>query len=338
MGKIDKFIQCVKDYNLIEIFNDCEIYLWSNFPFNATKDIDIILIGEPTNSLGKRVKDFKEYCVGKCMTIDIQVFKDTKVFAGIEEYNRTGDMNLSNIEKYKLEEHPSNRIYRERPRKINDYFWEFKLQGVNNKYKWRYGKLNLHYPIEIKDFIKLVFNIKNPDIYNIPGKDKDIITRDNMQKEFLHEMRKGNMDSDKLKEQLKIDEGVVYEIYNDHLGYPTFGIGHLVLERDGEHGLPVGTPVSEDRVNECFLQDLQNVIHDCKKLHDGWDGYPEEVKQVVANMMFNMGLTRLSKFNKHNAALQCGDWKGAAIEGRDSRWYKQVTNRAERLMKRLEEI
>ena len=55
-------------------------------------------------------------------------------------------------------------------------------------------------------------------------------------------------------------------------------------------------------------------------------------------MMFNMGRTRLTKFRKHNAALQEGDWKTAAIEGRDSRWYRQVTNRAERLMKRLEEV
>ena len=36
-------------------------------------------------------------------------------------------------------------------------------------------------------------------------------------------------------EQLKIDEGVVYEVYKDHLGYPTFGVGHLVLESDPEH-------------------------------------------------------------------------------------------------------
>ena len=55
-------------------------------------------------------------------------------------------------------------------------------------------------------------------------------------------------------------------------------------------------------------------------------------------MMFNMGLTRLSKFSKHNAALQSGDWKTAAVEGRDSRWYNQVTNRAERLMTRLENV
>ena len=146
------------------------------------------------------------------------------------------------------------------------------------------------------------------------------------------------IDIEQLKEQLKIDEGVVYEIYNDHLGYPTFGIGHLVIEGDPELGASVGTAVSESRVDECFEKDVETVIGDCKKLHDAWDGYPQEVKQIVANMMFNMGLTRLSKFKNHNAALQCGDWKEAAKEGRDSRWYKQVTNRAERLMKRLEEI
>ena len=146
------------------------------------------------------------------------------------------------------------------------------------------------------------------------------------------------MDINKLKETLKIDEGVVYEIYNDHLGYPTFGIGHLVLEGEPEHGLSVGTPVTEERVDECFERDVEYVLNDCRILHEDFDNYPEEVKQIIANMMFNMGRTRLTKFRKHNAALQEGDWKTAAIEGRDSRWYKQVTNRAERLMKRLEEV
>ena len=146
------------------------------------------------------------------------------------------------------------------------------------------------------------------------------------------------MNIEQLREQLTIDEGKVNEIYKDHLGYPTFGIGHLVLESDPEYGQEVGTPVSEERVIECFDNDVQTVIEDCKKLHEGWEDYPEEVRQIVANMMFNMGLTRLSKFKKHNAALQCGDWKEAAVEGRDSRWYRQVTNRAERLMSRLEAV
>ena len=81
---------------------------------------------------------------------------------------------------------------------------------------------------------------------------------------------------EKLREQLVIDEGQVNEIYNDHLGYPTFGIGHLVIEGDPELGLPLGTPISEERVKECFEKDVDIVINDCKILHEGWDGYPEE--------------------------------------------------------------
>jgi lysozyme len=147
-----------------------------------------------------------------------------------------------------------------------------------------------------------------------------------------------DIDVDQLREQLTIDEGKVLEIYHDHLGLPTVGIGHLILDSDEESGKPLGTEITEERCVELFESDLESVLADCKILHDGWDGYPQEVKQVVANMMFNMGRTRLSKFKKHNAALVSGDWKEAAVEGRDSKWYKQVTNRAERLMSRLEEV
>ena len=141
-------------------------------------------------------------------------------------------------------------------------------------------------------------------------------------------------------EQLKIDEGVVYEIYNDHLGYPTFGVGHLVLESDPEHGQPTGTPVEEQRVKECFENDLDIAIGECNALYEGgeFNDLPDEVQQILVNMMFNMGRTRLSKFKKMHAAILEGNWKEAAKEGRDSRWYKQVTNRAERLMSRLENV
>ena len=63
------------------------------------------------------------------------------------------------------------------------------------------------------------------------------------------------MNIELLREQLEIDEGVKYEIYNDHLGYATFGIGHLVLDTDPEYGQEIGTSVSESRVIEAFEQD-----------------------------------------------------------------------------------
>ncbi|MBL6910835.1 MAG: glycoside hydrolase family protein [Pirellulales bacterium] len=150
--------------------------------------------------------------------------------------------------------------------------------------------------------------------------------------------KNNDIDVDQLREQLTIDEGKVLEIYHDHLGLPTVGIGHLILDSDEESGQALGTEITEERCVELFESDLESVVADCKILHEGWDGYPQEVKQVVANMMFNMGRTRLSKFKKHNAALVSGDWKEAAVEGRDSKWYRQVTNRAERLMSRLEKV
>ena len=148
------------------------------------------------------------------------------------------------------------------------------------------------------------------------------------------------MDRNAIFEQLKIDEGVVNEIYLDHLGYATFGVGHLVLESDPEHGQDVGTPVSNERVKDCFEKDLDLAISECVALYgaDVWEAFPGEVQEILVNMMFNMGRTRLSKFKNFNSALSVGDWKEAAIEGRDSLWYRQVTNRAERLMSRMEEV
>jgi lysozyme len=147
------------------------------------------------------------------------------------------------------------------------------------------------------------------------------------------------MNKQAVYEQLKIDEGVVYEIYEDHLGYATFGVGHLVLESDPEHGEPVGTPVSEERVRECFEKDLQIAIDECAVLYkEAWEGFPGEVQEILVNMLFNLGRPRLSKFKNFNAKLVAGDYAEAAPEGRDSIWYRQVGNRAERLMTRLENI
>ena len=146
------------------------------------------------------------------------------------------------------------------------------------------------------------------------------------------------MDVEKLREQLKIDEGCVYEIYNDHLGYPTFGIGHLVRESDPENGSPIGTKVSEDRVADAFDDDIEIVLSDCNILYPDFGDLPEEAQQIIANMMFNLGRPRLSKFVGMKRGVDAKDWNSAADEMVDSRWYRQVGARAERLVNRMREI
>ena len=146
------------------------------------------------------------------------------------------------------------------------------------------------------------------------------------------------MDIDKLREEIAYDEGSVNEIYLDHLGLPTFGIGHLVLDSDPEHGQPVGTPVSEDRCNSAFDEDVKTVLNDCSILYDNFDDLPEEAQRIIANMMFNMGRPRLSKFKGMKRGVDARDWDAAADEMVDSNWYRQVTKRADRLVTRMRAI
>jgi GH24 family phage-related lysozyme (muramidase) len=146
------------------------------------------------------------------------------------------------------------------------------------------------------------------------------------------------MDIEILKQQLIEDEGCKYEIYLDHLGYKTFGIGHLCKATDPENDLEVGAEVSKDRVDECFLSDIDKVIEDCIILYDDFYTLPDEAQLIVANMMFNLGRPRLTNFVRMRKAVNEGNWQEAKIQMLDSKWAKQVPNRAERLSERMGNI
>ena len=146
------------------------------------------------------------------------------------------------------------------------------------------------------------------------------------------------MDIEKLREEIEYDEGSVNEIYLDHLGLATFGVGHLVRKEDPEYGWEVGTPVDADRCVEAFNTDIETVLSDCKLLYSDFEDLPEEAQRIIANMMFNMGRPRLSKFKGMKRGVDGRDWNAAADEMVDSRWYRQVTNRADRLVERMRNI
>ena len=139
----------------------------------------------------------------------------------------------------------------------------------------------------------------------------------------------------KLRVDLELDEGIKHEVYLDHLNLKTVGIGHLCREDEPEFDMEVGTPVSDERVQELFERDLDAVRLDCVKLYPDFDKLPEDAKLIIANMMFNLGLPRLSAFKKMKAAVDAADWEEAAAQMEDSKWYRQVPNRAERLCNRM---
>lgn len=137
---------------------------------------------------------------------------------------------------------------------------------------------------------------------------------------------------------LEQDEGVVHEIYEDHLGNPTCGIGHLIIEADREHAWPIGTAISEARVTQLYNQDVAVALKDARWISPDFDELPDAARIVIASLCFQLGSPRYQKFRLHHAAIEARDWREAAAQLRDSRLYRQTTNRTERHARRLESI
>lgn len=137
---------------------------------------------------------------------------------------------------------------------------------------------------------------------------------------------------------LEQDEGIVHEIYEDHLGNPTCGIGHLIIETDREYGWPIGTEISEARVTQLYNQDVDTALKDARWIHPDFDDLPTEARIVIASLSFQLGQPRYQKFKLHHAAIEAREWSEAAAQLRDSNLYRQTKNRTERHAQRLEQI
>ena len=143
------------------------------------------------------------------------------------------------------------------------------------------------------------------------------------------------MNLNKLQEEIMFSEGVKYEIYRCSEGYPTAGIGHLITEWDNDYfDKPIGTEVSKEQVAKWFETDLGVAIADMEKFTEGMT-VDENIKECVTEMVFQLGLPRLNKFKKFKQALLDNDIETAQAEMKDSLWYRQTTNRAERLIQKL---
>jgi lysozyme len=136
---------------------------------------------------------------------------------------------------------------------------------------------------------------------------------------------------DIVKEDLIKHEGYVSEIYLDSEGYETFGVGHLVTKDDVEYGWPVGTPVTEERIESCFEEDINTAYTDACSLVLNFAGQSADAQRVIVNMAFNLGRNRLGQFKNMLKAVNEGKYDVAADEMVDSKWYDQVGHRSKEL-------
>ncbi|MBP7710783.1 MAG: hypothetical protein KA100_06930 [Rickettsiales bacterium] len=166
------------------------------------------------------------------------------------------------------------------------------------------------------------------------------------------------MNLERLKKQLIIDEGKKLQAYKDTLGFWTVGIGHLLTEKDCElmqlkialKTNPKATlTISEARCDQLFKNDVEIVLKSCKKIWSNFDNFLDEVQEICANMVFNLGETKIRKlFPSFAKAVAACDYKRAALEMKfndglkpekgNCDWYLQTKDRAKRLVARMEAL
>tara|TARA_R100000781_G_scaffold37648_1_gene26605 strand:+ start:13762 stop:14187 length:426 start_codon:yes stop_codon:yes gene_type:complete len=132
------------------------------------------------------------------------------------------------------------------------------------------------------------------------------------------------MSNDKLIEMLKIHEGVETHAYKCSASKITIGVGRNI---DPEGGIGL----SEDEIDYLLQNDIDRIITELD-FEYGWFSDLNEARQdAMVDISFNLGQTRLRKFQKALTAMARSDWDKAADEFMDSKWSKQVGNRAKEL-------
>ena len=131
-----------------------------------------------------------------------------------------------------------------------------------------------------------------------------------------------------LIESIKQHEGYVGVVYKDSLGIDTIGYGFAIkdLELDRD-------------ICDIILKRKLKALEDRVNLKFSWYKYmPQEIKDVVMEMCYQLGVTGVSKFKKTLAYLQDKRWEEASVEMLDSLWAKQTPNRAKELSNRVKEV
>ena len=133
------------------------------------------------------------------------------------------------------------------------------------------------------------------------------------------------MNMDRLLQSVKKHEGYRNKVYKDTLGKRTVGVGHLCVEDFWEDN----KEYEEKFLMTILEHDLQTAIKGAERLLRDCPVLDDLAKEIIIEMVFQLGETGVSKFKNMIKALKEGpDYQTAAIEMLDSRWAKQTPERA----------
>ena len=134
-----------------------------------------------------------------------------------------------------------------------------------------------------------------------------------------------------LKKKIKKNEGFRNKPYLDSLGHPTIGYGHLITNKEKK---TLKGKFSKKFLLKLFDKDFKKALRDYKK-NFNHKKHPKNTKEVLVEMIFQLGIKKQQKFLKLNNHLKKNNMFLAALEMKNSLWYKQTPKRVDRLVKLL---
>lgn len=105
---------------------------------------------------------------------------------------------------------------------------------------------------------------------------------------------------------------------------PTFG-----------HGI---TYITEDESLYIVRKRVRHIAEQLQQALPFWTRLPDEVKDVLIEMAYQMGVGGVLRFRKTLDALEHGDYAKAAEEMLDSKWAHQTPKRALELAERVRNV
>lgn len=150
----------------------------------------------------------------------------------------------------------------------------------------------------------------------------------------------------KLEKQLIRQEGYKHSLYYDKYGEPHVGIGFYLKRKEARKRLAEvganldevmkGKPINDKQIMTLFRKDLTQSIYDAKRIVG--EKQPQEVIDIVANMVYNMGANRFDDFKRTIDYIKSGNYSSAADRMKASDWYNQVGSRARELTNEMRSL
>ena len=124
-----------------------------------------------------------------------------------------------------------------------------------------------------------------------------------------------------LLDKIKEHEGFRSSVYQCTEGYDTIGYGFAVKDLE----------IDEDMAEQILIKKIAQLESKISKKFDLYHTAPQEAKEVVINICYQLGLSGFSKFKKTIYLLETEQYEEASVEMLDSLWAKQTPRRAKEL-------